>query len=108
VMGRSGDWPVLQSPEDADATHRWARECLAMWEAERERLRSAVQLAIVGFEVLIDPDPQRGILTNVRLQGEQQGVDLTATYDAVVEMVAVLRAELGADGEQSLRGRTEA
>jgi hypothetical protein len=31
-------WPTLNSPEDADATHRWARACLEMWEAERAAL----------------------------------------------------------------------
>lgn len=44
------EWPTLHSPEDADATHRWARECLEMWEteraeliAERDRLRRFVE-----------------------------------------------------------------
>lgn len=32
------DWPKLNSPEDADATHRWARACLEMWETERAEL----------------------------------------------------------------------
>jgi hypothetical protein len=47
------DWPKLNSPEDADATHRWARECLEMWEVERagliaenERLQRRLQAYI--------------------------------------------------------------
>lgn len=36
------DWPKLGSPEDANATHRWARECLEMWEAERKVYRLAL------------------------------------------------------------------
>lgn len=32
------DWPKLNSPEDADATHHWARACLEMWETERAEL----------------------------------------------------------------------
>lgn len=36
-------WPTLNSPEDADATHRWARACLEMWEAERADLLAKVE-----------------------------------------------------------------
>jgi len=38
-----GRWPKLHSPEDADATHRWARACLEMWEAERADLKAEVE-----------------------------------------------------------------
>ncbi len=67
--------------------------------AEMERLRGALRLAVAGFQQLIDPDPQRGILTNVRQQGEEQGIDLSLTFNAVVDLIAVLRAELGESDE---------
>lgn len=43
-------WPELGSPEDAARTHRWARECLLMWEAEREKF-------IDGLAVLYRTNP---------------------------------------------------
>lgn len=36
-------WPALGSPEDAEATHRWARACLEDWEREREHYRAALR-----------------------------------------------------------------
>lgn len=44
------DWPELNSPEDADATHRWARACLEMWEAERKQLRTGLGAALAALE----------------------------------------------------------
>lgn len=62
--------------------------------AEIERLRSLLATALAGLEVLTDPDPDRGILTYVKREGERQGVPLGDTYDATRELAALLRAEL--------------
>lgn len=69
------------------------------------RLRDALGLAITCLEQLVDPDPQKGILTNVKLQGEQQGVPLDDTYNAVVDLIAVLRTDL-AETEPPSRGQS--
>lgn len=60
MTDRFQGWPTLNSPEDADATHRWARTCLEMWEAERAELLAEVE----------------------RLRAER--VELVATLEAVV------------------------
>ena len=46
---------------------------------------------------MVDPDPEKGILTRLKLEGEKQGVPLTATYDATVDLIEVLKADLDAD-----------
>jgi hypothetical protein len=55
-MSQSGGWPKLHSPEDADATHRWARECLEMWEAEREALMAERDRALELLRGLVEPE----------------------------------------------------
>lgn len=62
-----------------------------------QRLRDALQLAIDLLAHMIDPDPEKGILTRLKLEGEKQGVPLTATYDATVDLIEVLKADLDAD-----------
>ncbi len=59
-----------------------------------DRLRSAVELAILTLEALTHPDPQRGLLTNVKQRGDAQGVPLTHTYEAVLDVIAVLKEAL--------------
>lgn len=62
--------------------------------AGEARLRDALALAIECLQALVDPDPAKGILTKIMLAGKEQGVPLDDTYDAVVDVIAVLRAEL--------------
>lgn len=63
--------------------------------ADETRLRDALALAIECLEALVDPDPAKGILTKIMLVGKEQGVPLDETYDAVVDLIAVLRVDLG-------------
>lgn len=56
---------------------RRALEQIAPSVERADRFRSAVELAITTLEQLTDPDPQRGLLTNVKQQGDEQGIPLT-------------------------------
>jgi hypothetical protein len=62
-----------------------------MTDPSNTELYSAVAMCLGAFEAMIDPDPTRGILTFVRREGQRQGVPLDETYDAVVDITAILR-----------------
>ena len=78
------EWPKLGSVEDANATHRWARECLEMWErergdllAERDRykaLAEAAETARREAERLRDAERMDWVLaTQSATEGPQRG-----------------------------------
>lgn len=66
----------------------------ALVSCREQRLVEVIEVSIECLEMLVDPDPRRGILTVIKEQGEAQGVEMTATYDAVKALIAVLRAEI--------------
>jgi hypothetical protein len=72
-VSQSGCWPVLGSPEDADATFRWARECLEMWETERARYREALEgiEEVASGSTTVDPLEMNGRLLSVILLARQ-------------------------------------
>ena len=76
------EWPKLGSPEDADATHRWARKCVEMWERERVDLRAERDRY---RELLLDVADAGVAFDDERLKYVEVQID-RATWDAIATL----------------------
>lgn len=76
-------WPELHSPEDADATHRWARACLELWEQERVELMAEVERLCSAYAGLAAAVRELTGMSSLGVAAEATGVVTPAQRVAI-------------------------